>query len=133
MKEGTNAKDEFLYIIRNYKLIGSKIQYTDINSIEYDIKLKPLFDQYDYDSFLESLNHIYDNGYGCQNLYGVIFCEDGAWMQRHEYDGSECWSIYQYPDMRKSFTESDVLKYERNKKLNIIKKITEIGPSTNNI
>ena len=120
-----NAKKEFLDIIKNYKLIASEIQYYDIDGVVYDIKLKPLFSKNDYNDFLESLNHNYDNGYGGQNLYGVIFCEDGAWMQRYEYDGSECWSIYQYPDMRKSFNESYVLKYERNIKLKNIDDISK--------
>jgi len=124
IREGKNAKEEFLSIISGYKLVASEIQYHDNEIGVYrDIKLKPLFSQVDYDIFLESFNHTYDNGFGGQNLYGVIFCEDGVWMQRGEYDGSEWYDIYQYPDMRKSFDESDVLKYERNKKLKVIKKL----------
>ena len=124
MKDGKNAKNEFLSTISSCKLIASEINYRDIYGINHDIKLKPLFNNYEYDNFLESLNHEYDDGFGGQNLFGVIFCEDGVWMQRGEYDGSEWWDTYQYPDMRKSFTESDVLKYERNKKLKNIKKLS---------
>lgn len=125
IREGKNAKNEFLSIISGYKLIASEIRYMDNIGISHDIKLNPLFSKNEYDVFLDSLNNDYDDGYGGQNLFGVIFCEDGAWMQRDEYDGSEWWSIYQYPDMRKSFNESDVLKYERNKKLKLIKEISK--------
>jgi len=125
MRDGKNAKVEFLSTISSYKLIASEINYRDIDGIEHDIKLKPLFNKNEYDIFLESLNHEYDDGFGGQNLYGVIFCEDAVWMQRGEYDGSEWWDTYQYPDMRKSFTESDVLKYERNKKLKVIGELSQ--------
>jgi len=123
-REGKNAKDEFLGVISKYKIIGAQINYSDNMGSDYDIKLKPLFSQDEYDNFLMSLDHEYDDGFGGQNLFGVIFCEDGVWMQRGEYDGSEWWDIYQYPDMRGSFTESDVLKYERNRKLKNIEGIS---------
>lgn len=121
-----NAKKEFLDIIKNYKLIASNINYIDDIGISYDCNLKPLYTQIEYESFLILLDNEYDCGYGGQNLFGVIFCEDGVWMQRYEYDGSESWNIYQYPDMRYTFTETEVLKYERNKKLKIIENRTSI-------
>jgi len=121
-----NAKQEFLDIIKNYKLIAAEITFGDTYSGENKYLLKPLYNQKDYDNFLLSIDKEYNNGYGGQELFGVIFCEDGVWMQRGEYDGSEWWDIYQYPDMRNSFSEPDVLRYERNRKLKIIKKISNI-------
>jgi hypothetical protein len=38
-------------------------------------------------------------------------------MERGEYDGSEWWNINKYPDLRDSFDNVDIIKYERSKKL----------------
>lgn len=45
----------------------------------------------DYQRFLMKLNFLYDEGYGSQELFGIIWLEDGAWCTRGEYDGSEWW------------------------------------------
>lgn len=42
--------------------------------------------------FLKGLQTIdYDEGYGSQELFGIIVFKDGSWMDRYEYDGSEHW------------------------------------------
>ena len=71
----------------------------------------------DYQDLLKFLDREYDSGYGGQKLFGVIYCEDGVWMQRGEYDGSEWWNTFKYPSLRESFDEVDVIKYERSTKL----------------
>lgn len=111
-----NAKQEFLDITKNYKIIAASISFGYDDDAD-KIKLSPLYTIEEYNLFLSFLDREYDNGYGGQRLFGVIFCEDGVWMQRGEYDGSEWWDIYKYPDMRETFTELEVLRYERNKKL----------------
>ena len=40
---------------------------------------------------LPRLNFSYDNGYGHQEISGVIWYTDGTWSERDEYDGSEWW------------------------------------------
>lgn len=45
----------------------------------------------DLSDFMNRLDFEYDNGYGDQLLYGTVWCRDGTWLYRHEYDGSECW------------------------------------------
>lgn len=42
-------------------------------------------------------NILYDNGYGGQELYGVITFTDGTWLSRGEYDGSEWWEYNKLP------------------------------------
>jgi len=117
-----NAKNEFLSASRNLKVISANIDsfaYDD----EYDDErhtnfiLRPLHTKEEYEDFLKFLDHDYDSGYGGQNLHGIVFCEDGYWMARCEYDGAEWWNVYNYPDMREYFDDVDVLKYERSKKL----------------
>ena len=91
-----NAKDEFLDITKGCEVIASRVEFgyeDDLGSFE----LKPGHSKKDYEDFLEYLDREYYNGYGGQELYGIIFCEDGVWMDRGEYDGSEWWNINKYP------------------------------------
>lgn len=43
----------------------------------------------------------YDAGYGSQLFYGWITFKDGTWIERHEYDGSEWWEIFDKPSLAK--------------------------------
>jgi len=120
----TNAKEEYLDVTKDVKVIAA---YIELNSYLSGIggdnnifSLKPLYKEDDYEKFLNFLDKEYDSGFGGQNLYGTIFCENGTWFSRGEYDGGEWWEEHNYPDMRSFFNESEVLKYERNKKLNKI-------------
>ena len=45
---------------------------------------------------LEKLDVAYDNGFGCQQLFGYVLFNDNTWLSRHEYDGSEWWE-YNHP------------------------------------
>ncbi len=119
-----NAKEEYLNATKDCKVIAAFISYNRYEG-DSEFKLNPLYTKDEYDNFLDFLNFEYDNGYGGQNLYGVIYCEDGVWLQRGEYDGSEWWDIFKYPDMRESFDEASVIRYERNKKLKTITNLIE--------
>ena len=46
---------------------------------------------------LTPLNIEYDDGYGGQELYGTIVFNDGTWLERGEYDGSEWWAYKNTP------------------------------------
>ena len=48
---------------------------------------------------LAKLDFNYDDGYGAQKLYGVIWFEDGTWSDRAEYDGSEWWEHRSMPEL----------------------------------
>lgn len=113
-----NAKGEFLDIVKKYKVIASNITIFD-----EQFKLRPLYSDEEYTNFLNLLDIEYDSGFGTQHLFGVIYCEDGVWMQRNEYDGSEWWEIYSYPSLLDSFDKSDVIKYERYVKLKNIQNV----------
>ncbi len=56
---------------------------------EYVLKLN--HSEQEYNDFLKSLDFEYDSGYGGQELYGIVWLEDGTWCTRGEYDGSEWW------------------------------------------
>lgn len=46
---------------------------------------------------LPQLDFEYDNGYGCQQLSGLVWYEDGTWSERGAYDGSEWWERKKCP------------------------------------
>jgi hypothetical protein len=119
MSKITNAKQEFLEETKYFKVVAAAIQFgSNYRSEEQDsFKLKPLYTKEEYENFLTFLDRDYNASYGGQEVYGIIFCEDGVWFDRGEYDGSEWWSCNKYPDLRHSFDEAEMLKYERSKKL----------------
>ena len=47
--------------------------------------------------FSTILNFIYDNGYGRQEVFGIVWLTDGAWLERYEYDGAENWELKKLP------------------------------------
>jgi len=51
------------------------------------------------EEFLQALNFEYDNGYGGQNLFGIVWFTDGTWAERGEYDGSEWWEHRKCPEI----------------------------------
>lgn len=63
--------------------------------------LKENWDNDAWLSFLEGLRFNYDDSYGWQELYGVVWFKDGSWLEREEYDGSEWWTLKQTPAIPK--------------------------------
>jgi hypothetical protein len=92
-----NAKEEFLMVTENAKVICSTItiSYSWYSSTTFN--LKPGYTPEEYQRFIDNLDFEYDDGPGTQYLFGTICCEDGLWYDRHEYDGSECWYRHKYP------------------------------------
>jgi len=98
-----NAKEEFLKVTKDFKVICAEI---DNNKSWYEAdERKPTYllkighTPEEYKDFVNSLNFNYDNGFGGQELYGTIWCEGGVWLERGEYDGSEWWNTYVYPEI----------------------------------
>lgn len=96
----TNAKDEFTEHIEDREVVCAALDkggYWDKDRPTF--LLKQGYSEVDYNNFLNSLNFIYDSGYGSQELYGVIWYTDGTWSSRGEYDGSEWWEYNRVPDV----------------------------------
>lgn len=49
--------------------------------------------------FFEDLDYHYDANYGTQELDGIVWLEDGTWLERGEYDGSEWWEHTSCPEI----------------------------------
>jgi len=91
-----NAKDELLDFVRKSKAI---IKCAHINYLGVDIILKVGYSNKDYASFLKYLDSMYDNDFGHQKLFGVVWLSDGSWLDRDGYDGFECWKHRKLPDI----------------------------------
>lgn len=100
-----NAKDELLGILAEYNLVikAAKIVNGDEEFDEpEDVKIYLLPEGYsgvEYKSFLQSLDFLYDNGWGGQELFGLVWLTDGTWLARGEYDGSEWWEHRKCPEI----------------------------------
>lgn len=46
---------------------------------------------------ISNLNIEYDDGFGGQELFGIVRFKDGTWFTRGEYDGSEWWEYHAVP------------------------------------
>ena len=55
-------------------------------------------DFYTDENFEKILDIDYDNGFGGQEIADdLIIVGNGWWLEREEYDGSEGWSLKEYP------------------------------------
>ncbi len=99
----TNAKQEFLTITKGLKVINITMWTEDRNN-HYALTYFDLLEGYsleDYEEFLHKINFNYSSGYGGQELFGLIGCENNIWFDRGEYDGSEWWERHKYPNIDK--------------------------------
>ena len=95
-----NAKDELNKIL-------NRIHKT-INDVDY-YKIRYGKDWWDNEDItyrkITDLDFRYDNGFGGQELHGLIVFKDGTWLERYEYDGAESWVYKSTP------TEAEVKEY----------------------
>ena len=63
------------------------------------IQLKENFSVQELSIFLDGLDFEYDDGYGQQELFGIVWLVDGSWLSREEYDGSEWWQHNSLPSV----------------------------------
>ena len=95
-----NAKQELLDAVKDTaKIKCASIRYGRWEDEASQKTLKLNHSEEDYNEFLNSLDFTYDDGYGGQELYGTVWLEDGTWLSRGEYDGSEWWEHNVLPDI----------------------------------
>lgn len=76
----------------------------------YGLTLTTGYNNEEFELFLKTLNFMYSNGYGSQNLFGVIWYTDGTWSDRSEYDGSENWTYNRCPNIPKILDRTDKVR-----------------------
>ena len=95
-----NAKEEFIKHVGNKKVVCAKIIYDDSYGDNPSILiLKENYSQEKYGVFIESLDFTYNDGYGGQQLYGLILYDVG-YSERGEYDGAEWWEYKEMPTVQ---------------------------------
>ena len=87
-----NAKEELLRML------------SDINKTEADIArlkcvaISDCIENTKKEIFsIHDLDFEYSEGYGAQELFGLVLFNDGSWLERGEYDGSEWWEYKKTP------------------------------------
>ena len=99
-----NAKSELLLEIEERCILCAEL-YCNIemrNILDNVTKhwcLKIGYTKNEYEQFLNSLDIEYDNGFGCQHLFGTVWFDDNTWLERDEYDGSEWWILKKFPEI----------------------------------
>jgi len=88
-----NAKEEFIEHTQGKTIICAFVEAEDSKPFV----LKAGYTPSDYDTFLQSLDFIYDAGWGHQELGGVIWYDDGTWSNHEGCDGAEWWSYNSAP------------------------------------
>ena len=87
-----NVKEELILTIEQARKTPEDVIAIKVSSEDINIKSSELTD---YE--LSSLDYEYDNGYGAQELFGVVLFNDNTWLSRWEYDGSEGWEYNEIP------------------------------------
>jgi len=98
----TNAKQEFIGHIQNKKVKCvrlSKITSSPWDESVFEYELGCGYNKDEWNEFLNKLDFEYDSGYGSQELFGIIWYEDGTWSDRGEYDGSEWYEYHMCPEV----------------------------------
>jgi hypothetical protein len=98
----TNAKTELLeHLVNKPKVKCAKLRtgygWDEEGQTLYLLKCN--YTNEDWETFLKSIDFNYDSGYGGQELFGTLWLEDGTWLERGEYDGSEWWEYKKTPEI----------------------------------
>lgn len=103
-----NAKNEFLFETNDFKVICAWLSHhvrVNGQSHIYNYELKKNYNIEEYELFIKSLDFEYNESYGRQEIDGCIWCENGIWFTRGEYDGSEWWEIHIIPEIPKELID----------------------------
>lgn len=99
-----NAKKELLRAIKGHTILCGEIFKENWDDTGEEMRkdvgsLKECYSEEDEKKFWKALDFEYDEGYGGQNLFGLIWLVNGVWLERGEYDGSEWWIWQQLPEI----------------------------------
>jgi hypothetical protein len=95
-----NCREEFLEHVDKREVLCAQVEYEREFGFPSSVFRLPVgYSLDDANDFLYRLNFEYDNGYGSQELYGMIWYTDGSWSERAEYDGSEWWAYKKCPEI----------------------------------
>jgi hypothetical protein len=99
-----NAKEELLETLKLDKKLDSVkcayiYKFDSDDEKAHEVVLKEGYSTEDFERFLAALDFTYSHGYGTQELFGNVWFNDGTWLSRAEYDGSEWWNLMVCPEI----------------------------------
>ena len=98
MPDMRNAKAEFIEEVEEKSVLCAEIEvFAPKHTAKYILCTH--YTLAECNAFLQSLDFVYDAGFGAQELYGVIWYTDGTWSERYEYDGEEEWQHCRVPEI----------------------------------
>jgi hypothetical protein len=107
-----NAKQELIIKLSDINLIKcGKFETLYPIPSRYGF-LKVGYSEKELADFLNNLDFEYDNGFGSQELDGIIWLKDGTWLSRWEYDGSEGWTHMECPKIPEVLATGIDMTYE---------------------
>lgn len=96
-----NAKEELTQALTDSGKTTADISYGRIKDASCYFDEEPKFNILVTTNFdLNLLDFTYSNGYGGQELEGLIVFTDNTWLSRGEYDGSEWWDYNKCPSIK---------------------------------
>ena len=83
----------------SYIIYETKMEVEDINKNVAWVGSRDGEFAISWDEFLSINDYAYDSGYGAQHIAKdlVVVFEDGSYLERVEYDGSEAWNFSETP------------------------------------
>lgn len=96
-----NAKTELIAILMGMDIRVKCASITfgdDDDDDDYQkFSLKVGYSDKEYNNFMDSLDFNYDDGFGGQELFGLVWFVNDSWLERYEYDGAEMWVYKRCP------------------------------------
>ena len=95
MGDRTNARAELINHVGARRVAYGRVRCESYYaSPTYDVRFGS---HGEYLEALPRLDFTYHAGFGGQEHYGTVVFEDGTWLERSEYDGSEWWEHKSLP------------------------------------
>lgn len=98
-----NAKTEFQEFVKE---LGVEVLCAQLEDVYYSSpnlgrkwNLPKGYTKKQLIQFWKDIDFDYDDGYGSEELGGVIWFKDGTYANRGQYDGSEWWEYHKTPDI----------------------------------
>ena len=111
-----NAKVEFIGHTAHNVIKCAYIEFWE-NTDDRKFSLTTGYTEDEYNQFLSDIDKTYNNGYGSQQLDGIIWYEDGTWTifpaTRGEYDGSEWWDYHICPNIPAELDRKDKVREQK--------------------
>ena len=104
MPDPRNAKAEFIKEVEGESVLCAEVAYESYDKEQQKYIVKNYLLPYahspaTYNTFLQSLDFVYNAGFGGQELHGIIWYADGTWSERYSYDGEEEWQHCHVPEI----------------------------------